>query len=162
MTFVNTSGVRVSFTLWTWIAPGPQQVGPSVIPALTPVIPALTPVIPALTPVIPRTPSRHSPHSLTPFPAPTHVIPAGSRHSPHSLSSFPPSPTSFPRRRESSALRDWTHRMESCRPQPSCRKRKRQGRQPSPEANMQRALPSAPYFSIGAPTMLPYSVQEPS
>ncbi len=35
-------------------------------------------------------------------------------------------------------------------------------RQFSPEANRQRALPSAPYFSIGAPTMLPYSVQEPS
>lgn len=35
-------------------------------------------------------------------------------------------------------------------------------RQLSPEANMQRTLPSAPYFSIGAPTMLPYSVQDPS
>ena len=33
---------------------------------------------------------------------------------------------------------------------------------PPPEANMPRALPSAPYLSIGAPTMLPYSVQEPS
>ena len=32
---------------------------------------------------------------------------------------------SFPRRRESSVLRDWTHRLESCRPQPSCPESKR-------------------------------------
>ena len=128
------------------LRPGRNRLNSPSFPALTHVIPAgsrllaLIPIIPAgsrllaLTHVIPRTPSRHSLHS----------------------------PTSFPRRRESSVLRDWTHPMEGCRPQPSCRKSKRQGRQPSPEANMPRALPSAPYFSIGAPTMLPYSVQEPS
>ena len=65
---VNSTAGSLLFPFAAWIAPGPQQVGLSVIPALTHVIPALAPAIPALTHVIP---------TLAPaIPALTHVIPA--------------------------------------------------------------------------------------
>ena len=84
----NLRAQRVLFTFAAWIAPGPQQVGFSVIPAGSR-LPALTPVILALTPVIPA---------------------------------------------KAGIFRCaiWTHRMESCRPQPSCRKSKRNHAKISP------------------------------
>ena len=105
---VNSCPPVVPFTFAAWIAPGPQQIGLSVIPAPVSVIPAPSLVIPAPSLVIPA-PSLVIPagssHScgVSSFPHPL-IIPAPSHHS-RTLSSFPHPHSSFPRRRESPVAR---------------------------------------------------------
>ena len=144
----NRSPQPVPFPFAAWIAPGPQQVGFSVIPTGSrhsrthPVIPAKAGISSSEELLCARVawsfphPPRHSREGgnlpkrraalctgCMVIPTPTPSFPRPPRHSCR-VSSFP-HPPRHSREGGNLPLRDWTHRSESCRPQPSCRKRKR-------------------------------------